>query len=1180
MNGEIEKLRAENERLKRELSKAKTAAEAADVQARENSRILEEILGNLPVVVSKIDKNRVFTKSVGAGLKRLKLKDDQLIGAQLKDILPEVMPHLDKVDEGERVRYEYTGEIDGDEWTFDNFVFPTDDGAVSFAIDITERKKIEDALHEREEFIANLTNNLPSIVYLFDLITQKNLYINEGFADHLGIPYEQARKLNMFEMIHPEDAPRLVDHFEKFDRIEHGKHNYVEYRVKTVEGEWLWFRSYDEPYEKDVDGRTIKILGVAVNVTKEKLLEASLRDEKLRLAVTLNSIGDGVISTDSEGRVVEMNAAARRLTGWTLEEAQGKPLEKTFRIYNSLTGEKAENPVEKALKYDKAVGLANHTKLISKNGEEFQIADSAAPIKTDDGKTLGVVLAFRDESEKYAREQALADSARRLEHAVKASGAGVYEHNVPFDENTILDDGLIKALGYDKSEVPKGEKAIEWYASRLHPGDVDKFRDRTAAFFSGETEQFNEEFRYISKSGELKHFKVNAIAVLRSSDGAVKKAVGLVLDVTGHKSLVEELRRNVTKYQTLLDNLPAGVSITDNKGALLEANKLSEIYLGLNEYCYVNGLLFNPDYEIIREDGSTLPKNEYPSRVALKLGKIVENVYMGVKRGDKVRWLSVTAAPIPHADFGAAITYNDITETIEFEKELEKSFSAVESLVNNIPFIAWIVDADGRFTAVNEPFARSAKMRKSEIVGKTPEEVFPPQKGKIFAENDAKVVKERKPHHWEGVIAEEGKIKWHETIVNPIIDKNGVCVGASGLTRDITERKSAEEDLRKAEKRFRSFLETVDDMVYFQSADGELSQLNNANAKITGYSIEEFERDPKLWQKIIHPDDAKIAEEFFRKNPEGVDRHTAEYRIKTKSGDWKWAQSKMIGVRDSDGAIIGYNCIDRDVTQIKQRELEITELNKELEERVKIRTAQLEEALKKERELGIMKSRFISMISHEYRTPLTVILSSSHIIKQKLGDAALANEKHFDRIQNSVKIMTTLLENVTALGKTKEGESALYPVEKNAAEFLSDLIEELKIIDEKKHIFIDDFSDEKIDFSTDYALLRHIAFNLLTNAVKYSPPNSKIHIKLTRKGDRLKFSVADEGYGVPEKDKEFIFEPFYRNEKHIGLVPGTGLGLAIVKGSVESLGGEISLESSPGEGCVFTVDLPEMKKAN
>lgn len=128
------------------------------------------------------------------------------------------------------------------------------------------------------------------------------------------------------------------------------------------------------------------------------------------------------------------------------------------------------------------------------------------------------------------------------------------------------------------------------------------------------------------------------------------------------------------------------------------------------------------------------------------------------------------------------------------------------------------------------------------------------------------------------------------------------------------------EILLNKQLRWQQFIESLNDMVYFQGLSGELSYLNKANEQITGYTIREFEENPKLWMNIVHPDDVKVAEDFFKKHPEGVESYDTIYRLKTKEGDWRWILSRMVGVLDESGKYIGYNCLDRDITEFRKAE--------------------------------------------------------------------------------------------------------------------------------------------------------------------------------------------------------------------------------------------------------------------
>ena len=207
------------------------------------------------------------------------------------------------------------------------------------------------------------------------------------------------------DLIHPKDLGRVGEEVKLLTAS--GKDEfYQEYRIVTAGGETRWVHDRTTVI-RDEEGEILRFQGIVLDITEQKLAILALDEERRRLLTTLDSIGDAVIVTDPEGKIRAMNPVAQRLTGWRLHEARGNRLSQVFSIRNSRTGEPVENPVQRALREGTVVALANHTALKSRDGMEFQIADTAAPIRGSDGKILGVVLVFRDVTEEYRLQEEL-----------------------------------------------------------------------------------------------------------------------------------------------------------------------------------------------------------------------------------------------------------------------------------------------------------------------------------------------------------------------------------------------------------------------------------------------------------------------------------------------------------------------------------------------------------------------------------------------------------------------------------------------------------------------------------------------------------------------------------------------------------------------------------------------------
>ncbi len=265
---------------------------------------------------------------------------------------------------------------------------------------------------------------------------------------------------------------------------------------------------------------------------------------------------------------------------------------------------------------------------------------------------------------------------------------------------------------------------------------------------------------------------------------------------------------------------------------------------------------------------------------------------------------------------------------------------------------------------------------------------------------------------------------------------------------------------------------------------------------------------------------------------------------------------------------------------VLEREAEILALNRDLEAKVTQRTAELNVALAEEKELNRLKGNFISMVTHEIRTPLALILGSSEILSRYLD--RLAPEKraeHLKTIDSSVHRMSGLLEDVLLFSKAEAGRMEFNPVALDLKKFCAQIVDEALSATSRRcpvELSLAEISDPA---RGDEGLLRHIFSNLLANAAKYSPPGTPVTFSVSRDGGDAIFIVQDRGMGIPEDDRRRLFTPFYRG-KNVATIQGTGLGLVIVKHCVERHGGRIQIESAENLGTTVSVRLPLFSPAH
>lgn len=387
------------------------------------------------------------------------------------------------------------------------------------------------------------------------------------------------------------------------------------------------------------------------------------------------------------------------------------------------------------------------------------------------------------------------------------------------------------------------------------------------------------------------------------------------------------------------------------------------------------------------------------------------------------------------------------------------------------------------------------------------------------------------------------------------------------LLTEIGEREQAQETLRESEERYRQLVELSPDAIFI-SRGGEFMFVNNAAVKLFG-ATDSSDLIGKPIIEQVHPDYREIVKARIQQ--------IVEQRTPTE-----WMEQQFFSL---DGTVIDVEVAAAPFTYQNQPAVQV--VARDISDAVAAATqrkraeAELTLALKKEREFSELKSRIITTISHEYRTPLTTILSSAEFLENyghKLTEERKL--KHLQRIQVSSQHLTKLVNDVLFFGQAEAEKLRFNPVPINLEQFCQEVVEE---------ICSSNPNQTAITFSTrgncthaclDEKLLRQILANLLSNAIKYSPISKEkcslettVEFELECTEGIARFHIQDKGIGIPAEDLPQLFESFHR-ANNVGTIPGTGLGLAIVKQCVDLLEGQISVESAEGQGTTFTVTLP------
>ena len=305
--------------------------------------------------------------------------------------------------------------------------------------------------------------------------------------------------------------------------------------------------------------------------------EESLHEDRERLRVTLASIGDAVITTDMNGRITFLNPVAQSLTGWSQDEASGIPLDTVFRIVNEESRREVENPATRALREGLVVGLANHTLLIAKDGTERPIDDSAAPIRNQKGDIAGVVLVFRDVTERRNAERNLRDSEERFRLLVE----GVQDYAIlsldPEGIITSWNSGAEKIKGYKSQEVIGQHISIFYTPDEIAAGDP-----QTALSTAAETGHFIGEGWRVRKDRSQFWASV-AITALRDETGKLKGFARITRDLTERKAAEEGLRSREERFRAITQSANDAIIAADESGLIISWNKAATAIFGYSE---------------------------------------------------------------------------------------------------------------------------------------------------------------------------------------------------------------------------------------------------------------------------------------------------------------------------------------------------------------------------------------------------------------------------------------------------------------------------------------------------------------------------------------------------------------------------------------------------------------------
>jgi len=895
------------------------------------------------------------------------------------------------------------------------------------------------------------------------------------------------------------------------------------------------------------------------------IFEKALEDSRNWFSTTLASIGDGVIVTNHLGDITFMNKVAEDLTGWKLEEADGMYLEKVFNIVKEFTREKVENPIQRVYRTGKIVGLANHTILINKSGNDIPIDDSAAPILSNDLKLLGMVLVFRDITERRKSEIEL-ENSRKFSQKIADSTPNVlylYELNGP--RLVYVNKNIEAALGYSAETSIKMRE--DFFSKLMFPDDYKRLLGRYKQYLSaGENEVLENVYRIKNKEGEWRWMQSFDVIFARDDDGKPTQILGSAIDITERKRMEEELKKYSTHLEELVENRTAQLQSINDKlqNEILERiraekniaeaeerfrklveNSLVGIYIiQQNKFSYVNPkmeeifgygagelLMSNIKDTIIPEDYKLVRDN-----IKKRLDKEIQSIqysFRGIKKDGSIIDLEVKGTAIEINNVNSIIgTIQDVTERNKAHQELKNSEEKFRIIAETASEGIITLDESNNILFVNGSLEQIFGYDKNELIGNNADFIIPV---------------ERKEAHSTGLMnffkKKDGNKEMPGRQLNGV-HKNGTRIPIeisfggysdngkkyfTGIIRDITERIKAEEEIKNQREFLRKIIDTDPNFIFAKDWDGKFTLVNKAVADTYGTTVEDLIGKTDA---DFNPNKAEV--EHFLKDDRDVittqiSKMIAEEQVyNSENGEALWYQTIKVPLVTPNGEVQVLG-VSTDITARKTAEEGVKKSLKE-------------------------KELLLQEIHHRVKNNLQIIVSLL-----KLQAKYIYDDRDLDIFNKSRARIETMSLIHEKLYKSTDIEKI------NICTYLKDLTNYLlKAYGVNQSNLEIKFKADNVYLGIDTAIPCGLIMNeLFSNSLKHAfLPDQKgcIEIEVVKESDKIFITVSDNGKGLP---------PTY------DIKMSDSLGLRLVNTLVKQLDGTMTITSI--NGTTFNFMLRELK---
>ncbi len=953
---------------------------------------------------------------------------------------------------------------------------------------------------------------------------------------------------------------------------------------------------------RDTTGRLVAIVNMLVDITEEKQATASIR----QLAAIVESSDDAIIGRDLEGRITAWNRGAERLYGYSSEEMIGQPV--TLLIPPDRLDE--EPNIIRRIRNNEHI---DHFETVRcrRDGTRLDVSLTVSPIKDRDGRIVGASKTARDITERVrlqqqaeflgglnawlvtlpGPDQIMRVAARLIGEFLKVDRCYFCSFSRDRLAVSVKEDwareGFSSISGVHRAQdfgTPEMWRAMAAGPVSIPDKSTHELTRNQGAGYAAVRIAAHATVPLVGENGELlamlavateypRYWRKDELAFLEN-------VLGRVWPMIERARAQLELQASELRQREAAERMNLAIASANlgdwnwdaTTDIMVCSPRTKELY-GIAEDALLTRTAMR---ELLHPDDRELARQELRRSVETRTDYDTE--YRVIRADGTLRWIAAKGRST--FDDAGKLTgmvgvVQDVTERRQHAEALKKLADKIESqallfdaTLSNITDLAYYFDLQGRWIYANRRLLDIWGKTLEEITGKSCLELgYSPELAARLEAQVQEAIKTKAPVRGETVYTSAaGKTDDHEYIFNPVLDAQGNVTAVVGTTRLITERKRAEETLRRSEAQLRLVTDNAPVLLVRVDREHRFTFVNRAYAERNAMKVSEI-----IGMKVVDVISPRAYEAIRHQMDEALEGARVEFELQVpyERLGLHWIHVIYVPERDVEGRIIGLLGVITDIDERKESE----------------------NALKRVRDEALAASRakddFLAALSHELRTPLNpvLLLASDAAANPDLPPAIRAD---FDLILKNVHLEARLIDDLLDLTRITRGKLHLELRRCNVHNILEDALANVEADLKEKHLQLEtDFAASTSRIKGDSVRLQQVFWNLLKNAVKFTPVNGKISVKssLTKDGNTLKIRVEDNGIGMTPDEIGRIFQAFSQGDHAqagtgIHRFGGLGLGLAITKMLVELHEGKIrAFSDGRDRGAVFEVELPISREA-